>query len=495
MPDIFQTNRSANRKCEWPECKSQASIAYVNNCQISYLCFDHAYDTKYHAERKCMDFKQKSEKEMLGSVEGMQVNPKIEKNKAADINQAAHDVAAVKKMLKKVADHCGVSTEPAINDAVIPYQQPVLTDIEKENLNKLLIEQMSKMKLGTGVFVSSGTVCCGQDHIPPILPAPTPTVDKRVPLAHDKFKQQLADAGIHITPTLPPVEVIASVNYNDDGSVLINKLRIQVNSKGDLVDATNIRTTIKRNSVSMSSRSVLTASGPLDSKPDVQLPPGTYYSVIPGFRRWLVCKNCKNRSILSRAFNDKRADVVWSEFAFTATCVRCSHRGTTGVHDELDKSVQPFIKVWHPPELLRKPVVDKETNKASVEYIWRIPEDYRKLVTSGDKFVLQHAPWEVIECVRDGYNLEIDPDMIEKEPEAKKHGHAAMSDVIKAADILKTSEPYVDKYSSPLERHAAALKLFATSELRDNRGIPYDISVVVHNGQIQMIAKPQAADC
>ncbi len=135
-----------------------------------------------------------------------------------------------------------------------------------------------------------------------------------------------------------------------------------------------------------------------------------FFSVIPGFRRYLSCPKCYMEAPLRTVYNTKEFRFKWSDFAFHAHCPRCK---TSGEWKHVDRrSTTPeddiVVKRWspHEMELLWDPLTDQAA------YIWKIPEDYRRLVREGHLFHLERATWEVIQAVKHNHYLLFDKDVV-----------------------------------------------------------------------------------
>lgn len=141
----------------------------------------------------------------------------------------------------------------------------------------------------------------------------------------------------------------------------------------------------------------------------------SFVSVQTKFNRFLSCtgehngKRCTFQAPLREVIDKEPYQFNFSNFEFVATCPVCGSRGVWQVKDHYSKDMHDlYLKRWnvHELELLHDPFTDQET------VIWRIPEDYKALVQQGLPHVLTTAPLEVLEAMRDGYNITIDPEVI-----------------------------------------------------------------------------------
>jgi len=134
-----------------------------------------------------------------------------------------------------------------------------------------------------------------------------------------------------------------------------------------------------------------------------------FSSVLMPFRRYLSCKKCHLELPLKQLATIPDFKYKWSDFDFNAYCPRCYYQGTWDHIDRRSGETGPVrIKHWSPHEieLLWDPYTD------DVDYIWKIPEDYRKTIREGKLFHLERANWEIIQCVKNNTHLRFDKDVI-----------------------------------------------------------------------------------
>lgn len=134
-----------------------------------------------------------------------------------------------------------------------------------------------------------------------------------------------------------------------------------------------------------------------------------FSSIIMPFRRYLSCKKCHLELPLKNVFNISDFKFKWNDYNFNAFCPRCKYQGPWDHVDRRSGETGPVrVKHWSPHEidLLWDPYTD------DVNYIWKIPEDYRKMIREGHLFHLERANWEIIECVKNNTHLRFDKDVI-----------------------------------------------------------------------------------
>jgi hypothetical protein len=137
---------------------------------------------------------------------------------------------------------------------------------------------------------------------------------------------------------------------------------------------------------------------------------GNYFcSVLPTFKRFLSCPKCFYEAPLRRIYNDPTFAFKWSDFTPNAFCPRCK---TTGKWSMIDRRTSEnggfYIKRWNPHEmeLLWDPLTDQ------CSYIWKVPEDYRRMIREGHLYHLERATKEVIQAVKHNNYILFDKDMV-----------------------------------------------------------------------------------
>lgn len=134
-----------------------------------------------------------------------------------------------------------------------------------------------------------------------------------------------------------------------------------------------------------------------------------FSSMIMPFKRYLSCGKCGLELQLKHVFDDTRFRFKWTDCAFNAYCPKCEY---TGVWKHIDRRVgrtgKVTMKHWSPHEieLLWDPYTD------DVSHIWKIPDEFRKLVKQGKLFHLERIPSELIKCVKENKHLRFEKDNI-----------------------------------------------------------------------------------
>ena len=135
----------------------------------------------------------------------------------------------------------------------------------------------------------------------------------------------------------------------------------------------------------------------------------SFTSVIPTFKRYLSCPKCGFEAPLGKIYNEPTFKFRWANYEFNASCPKCQFAGKWRHIDRRTTEDEGFrIKRWNPHEmeLLWDPLTEQ------VSYIWKIPEDYRKMIREGHLFHLERANWEIIQAVKHNNYMLFDKDVI-----------------------------------------------------------------------------------
>tara|TARA_R110002020_G_scaffold276042_2_gene491243 strand:- start:10188 stop:11987 length:1800 start_codon:yes stop_codon:yes gene_type:complete len=133
-------------------------------------------------------------------------------------------------------------------------------------------------------------------------------------------------------------------------------------------------------------------------------------SVLVPFRRYLMCPKTGDLYPLHIVYKGTQFDFKWSgEFEFIATCPKTKWRGPWKVVDKPeDEEEHISLKRWSPHEIeiLHDPYTDE------MSYLWRIPEDYKRLVKQGHLFHLERASEEVLKAIKNDHMFRFNDDAI-----------------------------------------------------------------------------------
>ena len=144
--------------------------------------------------------------------------------------------------------------------------------------------------------------------------------------------------------------------------------------------------------------------------------------VVP-FRRLLSCPRCGNAWPFSVVSEAPVFSYRFENYEFTGTCPTCKTGG--GYHgkfnvndlpDNLEKRLK--IKHWNPHQI--EIVHDLFTDDCA--YVWRIPEDYKRKVRTGDPYTLERIPLPVLRAVQANSLYRFAPDAVFHRKEATLGG-------------------------------------------------------------------------
>lgn len=138
-----------------------------------------------------------------------------------------------------------------------------------------------------------------------------------------------------------------------------------------------------------------------------------FFSVMVPMARWLICPRCGYSGTLSEIYKHPTFKFEWQLPHFIATCPQCKvgsgYRGKWVVDDrETDRETEMTVKRWNPHEIeiLHDPLTD------DTRYLWRIPEDYKRLVREGHLFHLERVTKQVLEAIRTNTMFRFHKDVI-----------------------------------------------------------------------------------
>ncbi len=129
----------------------------------------------------------------------------------------------------------------------------------------------------------------------------------------------------------------------------------------------------------------------------------SFTSMYVPFRRYLRCNNCKFERPI------EKMTYTFQNFKFYAACPKCKYRGEHDVADRrsMEQDKMRVIR-WSPHQiqLLFHPL------SHDCQYLYRIPEDLKRMVREGKPFYLEHTPWEMIEAIRDDHLFKFNDDIV-----------------------------------------------------------------------------------
>ncbi len=139
----------------------------------------------------------------------------------------------------------------------------------------------------------------------------------------------------------------------------------------------------------------------------------SFASMLVPIKRFLGCPKCGSNWPLDVVFDNKVFAFQFNIPDFLATCPTCKvasgHRGAFHVNDKPDDEEKKLkIKIWNPHEieLLHDPLTN------DVHYLWRIPEDYKRLVRQGNLFHLERVSKGVLKAIHRNTVFRFFPDTV-----------------------------------------------------------------------------------
>lgn len=129
----------------------------------------------------------------------------------------------------------------------------------------------------------------------------------------------------------------------------------------------------------------------------------SFTSLFFPFRRYLECRSC------GLAIRGIHIDYRYKNGEFVATCPKCGTKGPMDVDDR--KMVEPdriHVIRWNPHQI--KLMCNMLTGDC--QYIWEIPDSFRRQIRKGDRFFLDTTPREVIEAAASGSDLLLDQSQV-----------------------------------------------------------------------------------
>lgn len=139
----------------------------------------------------------------------------------------------------------------------------------------------------------------------------------------------------------------------------------------------------------------------------------SFASVYVPVSRSLYCGPCQENGRYVEypardVLRDPRYKFSWEMPKFYAHCQTCNRRTQWGRVDRRSDGSDAVIRRYGTQEI----DIRYDENRDYREYIWLIPNTYRRKVQRGDPQVLEAVPWEVVECVQTESNMLFEPGYI-----------------------------------------------------------------------------------
>jgi hypothetical protein len=131
----------------------------------------------------------------------------------------------------------------------------------------------------------------------------------------------------------------------------------------------------------------------------------SFTSILPTIRRTLWCPNCPQKIYpLKTVYSNKKFNFKWdgASCEFRAKCPECGKIGAWKHDQEMGGPESTVtLKHWsaHQIEILHDEFSDHR------EFVWKIPDTFRKQIREGKLIHLENTPWEVIQAVKDNDNF------------------------------------------------------------------------------------------
>lgn len=152
-----------------------------------------------------------------------------------------------------------------------------------------------------------------------------------------------------------------------------------------------------------------------------------FISLVVPFRRYLYCPHCYAEHPLKIVATYQPFRFKWENYQFKAHCQNKKADGTpcgySGAWKHVDRRTTDEkdvkVKIWSPKEI----EIKYDEFSGTREYIWKIPETYKRKVREGHLHYLENANWEVVECVKSNRNLQFDDGVLYHMFEEPLAGH------------------------------------------------------------------------
>ena len=126
-----------------------------------------------------------------------------------------------------------------------------------------------------------------------------------------------------------------------------------------------------------------------------------FASMMVPFRRLMSCPQCGNAWPFDVFTDAKEFNWRFENYEFVGTCPHCAvgrgYRGKFRVNDLPDSWEKKLkVKLWSPHQI----EIVNDLFSGDCDYVWRIPEDYKRKIRTGDPYTLERAPLPVIKAVQ-----------------------------------------------------------------------------------------------
>jgi len=130
----------------------------------------------------------------------------------------------------------------------------------------------------------------------------------------------------------------------------------------------------------------------------------SFSSLLAPFDRFLACPRCRLERPIERVIYEFTKD-----YQFKGLCPKCAKVVNFERHDRKSNNDKEFKLIrWSPHYML----IQYNEITHDCEYRYRIPEEVKRKVRAGDKFVLRTTPWEMIDAIQQDKLFRFDRDRI-----------------------------------------------------------------------------------
>lgn len=129
-----------------------------------------------------------------------------------------------------------------------------------------------------------------------------------------------------------------------------------------------------------------------------------FISVHFPIQRTYSCPSCNTMYFASQA-----EFLTFKNFAMEGVCPNCKSKGVFKRHDHKSTNINDMnIILWDPLNISvnHNPITGKN------QYFYTVPNDIKRRVQQGDKFLVDTIPWEIIESIRDQKQFLFEDDRI-----------------------------------------------------------------------------------
>lgn len=131
------------------------------------------------------------------------------------------------------------------------------------------------------------------------------------------------------------------------------------------------------------------------------------------FQRLLVCPRCYSQYPLNVVHDNAAFQFAWQNMEFVATCPRCKvgsgYRGPFQINDRPQNTPDKLkVKRWNPKEIH----ILWDPFSHDTAYLWKIPEDYKRLVRQGKLYYLERVGQSVLKAIKNNQLIRFGPDVL-----------------------------------------------------------------------------------